>query len=566
MHRIIKAHLDSFVRNFGLDGIPESTQFEQFSNYAVIASRTASSYEFDDVTTGEGDDGTDGIAVIIDEDIVISEEDAQSIFSEAKRNRDVEVLFIQAKRSDSFDLGEFLKFKESILKFVNADNYTVNDDVQISARKVFDVAMDNVTKIRFGKPNLTARYVATGVYRQPDALEVAKREFENQLRELGLFTSIDIQFIGRDELTSLWVATYSGVSAQLDMFSNAPMPAIAGINEAYLAVVKAREFVDKLLLTGDGNLRTQVFEENVRAFLGSENPVNQSIASTLNSGVAASRFPVLNNGITIVSPNVIVQGTILHLENYQIVNGCQTSNILFENKAALDDSIMVTLKVVETINEDVFSELVRATNSQTKVDETQFLSLQPIVKKIEQYFNTYEGMEGRLYFERRDRQYIGKDIPAIRIFNLHVAAKSVAAMFFQRPDLSFKYPKRMYDELAPKMFSDDVKEIVFYAACIVLYRLHLLVSNSTLPQNMRRFKWHILVLVRAIVAGQDIPKLNSRQIEPYCQKLVDAFCQHGELAIDSLRQAVDIVQSMGDVTNDRLKRQTIMEEMLAKIG
>jgi hypothetical protein len=124
----------------------------------------------------------------------------------------------------------------------------------------------------------------------------------------------------------------------------------------------------------------------------------------------------------------------------------------------------------------------------------------------------------------------------------------------------------MYDELAPKMFSDDVKEIVFYAACIVLYRLHLLVSNSTLPQNMRRFKWHILVLVRAIVAGQGIPKLNSRQIEPYCQKLVDAFCQHGELAINSLRQAVDIVQSMGDVTNDRLKRQTIMEEMLAKIG
>lgn len=566
MHRIVKAHLDSFVKNFGLDGMPESAQFEHFSNYAVIASRTASPYELDDVTTGDGDDGTDGIAVIIDEDIVISEEDAQSIFSGAKRNHDVEVLFIQTKRSDSFDLGDFLKFKESILKFVNADEYTVNDDIQVAARKVFDVAMDNVPKIRFGKPSLTARYVGTGVYRQPEALEIAKREFENQLRELGLFASIDIQFIGRDELTSLWVATYSGVSAQLEMFSNAPMPAIAGINEAYLAIVRAREFVDKLLLTNDGNLRAQVFEENVRAFLGTDNPVNQSIAITLNSGVAASRFPVLNNGITIVSPDVIVQGTTLHLENYQIVNGCQTSNILFENKGALDDSIMVTLKVVETTSEDVFSELVRATNSQTKVDETQFLSLRPIVKKIEQYFNTYEGLEGRLYFERRDRQYIGKDIPAIRIFNLHVAAKCVSAMFFQRPDLSFKYPKRMYDELAPKMFFDENREIVFYAACLVLYRLHLLVANSTLPQNMRRFKWHILVLVRAIVAGKDIPRLNSRQIEPYCQKLVDAFCQHGELAIESFRQAVGVIQSMGEVTDDRLKRQTIMEEMMAKIG
>lgn len=565
MHRIVKAHLDSFVRNFGLDGMPEPAQFERFSNYAVIASRTASSYDLEDVTTGEGDDGTDGIAVIIDEDIVISEEDAESTFSAAKRNHDVEVLFIQAKRSDSFDLGEFLKFKESILKFVNVDDYAVNDDVQAAARKVFDVAMTNVPKIRSGKPSLTARYVATGVYKEPDALEVAKREFENQLRELGLFSSIDIQFIGRDQLTSLWVATYSGVSAQLEMFSNAPMPAIAGINEAYLSIVRAREFVDKLLLTPDGNLRGQVFEENVRAFLGTENQVNQSIATTLNSGMGASRFPVLNNGITIVSPDVRVQGTTLHLENYQIVNGCQTSNMLFENRAALDDTIMVTLKVVETANEDVFSELVRATNSQTRVDETQFLSLRPVVKQIEQYFNTYEGLDGRLYFERRDRQYIGKDIPAIRIFNLHTAAKCVAAMFLQRPDLSFKYPKKMYVELAPAMFADDNKEIVFYAACLALYRLHLLVANSTLPQNMRRFKWHILVLVRAVVAGKDIPRLNSRQIEPYCQKLVDAFCQHGDAATEPLREAVKIVESFGEVTNDRLKRQTIMDEMLAKI-
>ena len=566
MHRVIKAHLESFVRNFGLDGMPESAQFERFSNYAVFASRTAAPYELDDVTTGEGDDGTDGIAVIIDEDIVVSEEDAASVFSGTRRNHEVEVLFIQSKRSDSFDLGEFLKFKESILKFVNAEDYSVNDDVQAAARKVFDVAMDNVPKIRLGKPILTARYVATGVYRQPDALESAKRDFDNQLRELGLFASVDIQFIGRDELTSLWVATYSGVSAQLEMLSNAPMPAIAGINEAYLAIVRAREFVDKLLLTTDGTLRAQVFEENVRAFLGTENPVNQSIATTLNSGVAASRFPVLNNGITIVSPDVRVQGTTLHLENYQIVNGCQTSNILFENKATLDDAVMVTLKVVETTNEDVFSELVRATNSQTKVDETQFLSLRPIVKKIEQYFNTYEGLEGRLYFERRDRQYVGKDIPAIRIFNLHTAAKCVGAMFLQRPDLSFKYPKKMYDELAPAMFSDDNREIVFYAACLVLYRLHLLVANSTLPQNMRRFKWHILVLARAIVAGKDVPRLNSRQIDPYCQRLVDAFCQHGDAATGPLQQAVGIVESLGDVTNDRLKRQAIMDDMLAKIG
>ena len=54
----------------------------------------------------------------------------------------------------------------------------------------------------------------------------------------------------------------------------------AYIDEAYLAVVKASDFVENVLLSADGNLRTQVFEENVRSFLGLDNPVNQSISLT----------------------------------------------------------------------------------------------------------------------------------------------------------------------------------------------------------------------------------------------------------------------------------------------
>lgn len=565
MHRVVKAHLDSFIDSFSLAGMEESAQFERFVNYSVILSRTPVTPELDDISTGPGDDGMDGVAVIIDDEVVISNKDAESVFSGAKRQHEVEVVFVQSKRSDSFDLGDFLKFKESILRFVNSEKYQVPDEVQMGARSVFDVTMNNVPKIRLGKPNLTVRYVTTGVYKSPDAIESAKRDFESQILELGLFQTIDIGFIGRDELTALWVATYSGVDARLEMFSNAPMPKITGIDEAYLAIVKAREFVNKLLLSADGSLRGQVFEENVRAFLGSENEVNQSIADTLKSGENASRFPVLNNGITIVSPDVRVQGTILHLTNFQIVNGCQTSNILYHNRNRLDDNTMVTLKVVETTSEDVFSQLVRATNSQTKIDEKQFLSLRPIVKKIEAYFNTYEGQDSRIYFERRDRQYVDKGIPDFRVFNIHNVAKCITAMFLQRPDLSFKYPKIMYAELADKIFADDNREIAFYSACLVLYRLHILVANSILPQNMRRFKWHILLLARAIVAGKEVPFLNSAAMESHCQKLVKAFCQAGEAATRPLQRAVEIIGTLGDVTDDRLKRQAITDEMLSKV-
>jgi hypothetical protein len=361
----------------------------------------------------------------------------------------------------------------------------------------------------------------------------------------------------------MWVGTYSGVNASLPTFSTAALPNITGIDEAYLAVVKASDFVNNLLTTEDGNLRTQVFEENVRSYLGLDNAVNQSIAATLASS-AASRFPVLNNGITIVSPDVQLQGNTLHLTNFQIVNGCQTSNVLFENRAALGD-VMVNIKIVETQLEDVFSELVRATNSQTKVEDTQFLSLRPIVRKVEQYFNTYEGAEGRLYLERRDRQYVGQDIPNTRIFSLHNAAKCVAAMLCGRPELAYRYPKTMYEELTEVIFSDDTKEIVFYAACLTMYRFTLLVSNNTIPQNLKRFKWHMLPLVWAILNGKDGVRLNSRAAEKGAQAVINVMGQNGSRASATFNRIAVICTGLGEVTADRLKRQAILQEMLALI-
>ncbi|BFM05341.1 AIPR family protein [Halioxenophilus aromaticivorans] len=565
MHRIVKSHLDSFTKSFGLEQLDESVQFEMFANYSILRSRIGSDFDIEDVTTGEGDDGMDGVSIIVNEEVVVSDEDATSMFSSDRKNNDVEALFIQAKRGDSFDLGDFLKFKESVLRFINSENYTALDAVQQNARKIFDVCIENVPKIRGGKPDLTARFVTTGVYRAPEALEAAIKDFRAQIEELGYFGKVDIQFIGRDEITNLWVSTYSSISAELPMFSNAPLPSIHGIDEAYLAVVKAKDLVSNLLETDDGNLRSHVFEENVRAFLGIDNPVNKSISETLSENEKATRFPVLNNGITIVSPDVRVQGNILHLENYQIVNGCQTSNVLFECRESLDDSVMVNLKVVETSSEDVFSELVRATNSQSKVEETQFISLRPVVRRIEDYFNTYEGHDGRLYFERRDRQYVGRDVPIVRTFNINVATKCVTSMFLQRPDLAYRYPKRMYELFSEDIYSNDTKEVVFYTSCLALYRLHLLVASADIPQNVRKYKWHLIVLVRAIIAGKEIPKLNSNKMEQYCQKIIDACSSHGDALKAPFRQAVEILLSVEDLTDDRLKRQAVMDEMLDKI-
>ena len=157
MHRIIKSYLDSFVKSLGLEQEPESAQFEMFSNYVVVSSKVGSQFELDDITTGDGDGGIDGVAIVANEEILLSREDAESLFSGSKRNHVVEVVFIQAKRSEECDLGDFLKFKESIIRFVNSENYEVTDETQKNSKEVFDVCISNVTKIRGGKPFLATQ-------------------------------------------------------------------------------------------------------------------------------------------------------------------------------------------------------------------------------------------------------------------------------------------------------------------------------------------------------------------------------------------------------------------------
>ncbi|MWV15670.1 AIPR family protein [Pseudomonas sp. L-22-4S-12] len=566
MHRIISSHLKTFTKSLGLECLPQDEQFENFSNFSILYSRCPSGFELEDVTTGAGDDGIDGLAIIIDEELVISDEDAKSAFSKDKKNHDVEAVFIQSKTTDSFDLGDFLKFKEAVIRFITEEHYTAPDSIQQNARAIFDECIRNVPKIRNGKPNLTARFVTTGNYLSPKEFKLAIEKFHQQLTEIGYFHHIDIKCIDRNELTNLWISTYSGISAQLTLFGSAPLPTISGVEEAYLVVAQAEQVVKNLLVAEDGSLRSQVFEENVRAYLGNDNAVNQSIAETLNDKNTSSRFPVLNNGITIVSPDVRLQGNILHLDNFQIVNGCQTSNILYENLGKYDSGVMVTLKIIETSNEDVFSELVRATNSQSKVDETQFLTLRPIVKRVEQYFNSFEGLDGRLYFERREKQFFGKEVPVIRTFNINTVAKCMTSMFLERPDLAYRYPKRMYETLSDTIFHDENKEIPFYASCLTLYRLHLHVASGAIPQNMRKFKWHILVLVRALIAGKEMPSLKSKKIDTYCQKIIDKLAKPGEQSVTPFKQAVDILNSIGPISDDRLKRQSVLDDMLAKVS
>jgi hypothetical protein len=138
----------------------------------------------------------------------------------------------------------------------------------------------------------------------------------------------------------------------------------------------------------------QLYEKNVRQYLGGRRRVNKGIQNTLLHD--PEQFGLYNNGITIVVSNFVEQGNgIYELVQPYIVNGCQTTRTIWDvfrqqlesnrkkhpNEVAQWESrvakgVVVTKIVrVGSSNEDLLDNITKYTNSQNAVSEKDFVTL-----------------------------------------------------------------------------------------------------------------------------------------------------------------------------------------------
>ncbi len=137
----------------------------------------------------------------------------------------------------------------------------------------------------------------------------------------------------------------------------------------------------------------QIFEKNVRRFLGGRGKVNRGMLGTLRD--APERFGLYNNGVTIVVSDYDIGGSELKLVEPYIVNGCQTSRTIWEfchqrlgsggtgtnpeveswKERAFSGSVIVKIVKVGNSGEKLLQAITRYTNSQNAVREKDFLAL-----------------------------------------------------------------------------------------------------------------------------------------------------------------------------------------------
>nr|WP_304655688.1 AIPR family protein [Neorhizobium galegae] len=182
-------------------------------------------------------------------------------------------------------------------------------------KEVFNIIIKNVGKIKNGRPRIQCFFVNTANEASDSEILSAERTLKNRLDDTGLFFSSEASLIGREKLLAYWIKSQGAYETTFEIIGSASFPKSAGIEESYVVTISAKEFTSKVLTDENGSLRKSIFEENVRDFIpfdGSE--INTEIGNTIRNEDRAQRFGIMNNGLTIISPDVRLQSNEIYIE------------------------------------------------------------------------------------------------------------------------------------------------------------------------------------------------------------------------------------------------------------
>lgn len=82
---IIESYLDKFSENYNITGLNETEKFEHLVNFCILNGEKYDEFDIEDIHVGEkGNYGLDGVAILIDGEIVTSKDEADAVLSKKR--------------------------------------------------------------------------------------------------------------------------------------------------------------------------------------------------------------------------------------------------------------------------------------------------------------------------------------------------------------------------------------------------------------------------------------------------------------------------------------------------
>ena len=192
-----------------------------------------------------------------------------------------------------------------------------------------------------------------------------------------------------------------------------------------------------------------LFEQNFRYFVR-----NKKIDDQINSSLKKKRdkFWFLNNGIIIGCKDFHLDGDNIKLEDFSIINGCQTTTILGSYKGSNEDlDFPISCKIVKPDHggEDYFnvfiSEIAEASNSQKPISDRDLKSNYPEQRNLQQDLKAYEP---KIYLEIKRGEGIlrKKNIQSWQKIKNDALGQLILSVLLQRPGTARSNKKKIFSD------------------------------------------------------------------------------------------------------------------------
>jgi len=565
MDRILTALVTDYLSAHELESVDVGIDFEQFAIYSIVSHEYNRDFEIDQLWTGKGNDtGIDGIGIIVNGRLIENVEDIDFLLKE-NGYLEITFIFIQAKSESKFDSAEMGVFSFGVTDFFSEKNNLVRNEkikefAALSAHLFVHAANFRIN------PVCKLFYISTGTWLEDQNNVAVVKSTIEQLKATNLFSDIGFFSFGSKEISDLYRETKNVSSTIFNFSEKITLPELPGIREAYYGILPFSEF--KKIIVDENKSKRPIYYDNIRDFYGLDNRVNTSIVETLKSE-SPQLFAVLNNGVTIVASSLTSSGNRFTISDFQIVNGCQTSNVLFANKDydQIQD-LHVPVKLIITDLDEIKNLITVATNNQNAVKREQLQAMTEFQKGLEQFYESFED-DLRLYYERRPKQYQSENIPKTRIISIQLQIKTFGAMFLDIPHLVTSYFGNVigdYVESEPPLIFDPSHHFYpYFTASFMYYKLDSLFRMKIIDSKYRKIKLFILMLAGKLIGPFNFKLIltSPKHSERFFQGAMKILCAEDK-GLSLFARALEIIEASGLDVNDKeiLKKPNTTEKLL----
>lgn len=562
MDPLLNGLFKRFRESNELESVSESDAFEMFVAKLILRDDLTEQLTLSDLLLDPSTPGVDVALLEVNGEIVRDETDARELCAGTGRLV-VALHFVQAKQSTKVHSPELLNMGDIVKRVLSGDPPAGYPKLERISHALQYMFTDHATKMQNPRPAVHLHFVTAATTQTVNQESVQRRRAtqEKTLSDLTFIGDANFTIVGSAQLVEASRKKDAENEADVVLKKSFNLPSMPGVEQAILGLIS----IDQLLLlirNDDGSLNERVFYDNVRGFQGSSNPVNDRIQETLRSS-GNLLLPVLNNGVTVVASQYAPRpGDEVRLTGYQIVNGCQTSHCVHLVADELEDPAMIQLpiRVIVTEEDEVASEIIRATNSQTAVSDSDLVALTQFQKTLEEFYEL-DPFQIKLAYERRSGQFLDAGITRTRVVSIREQIRSLAAVFSNLPHLATRYPKDLYERVGEEIFGENHQLQPYAAAAYAAYRLESGFRTSIDPK-LKPLRYHILMAHKYLTLRGDSRPLNDGRIVAQSQMIVDSL--KGSDYVGKLETAAAVILELtgGEVpTGDRLKRAAFTTEL-----